>query len=207
MAGVQGAQATASRELSHRDRCARALPDVFRGGFDLLRLVRRPDPLDAVRAGRAADAADAAQPRTDGSVRWLRHSLAQAMQGIKQQAQDRVAFVVGYTPDGNQCLEESHVTRGISQRLREILDRMPGDSAQRARLAASIEHRLQARYPAGTSSPAQFLPHASGRKAMQGVLPDSTDLLMVDTACSSSLYAVDIGVKGLLTGKCDVAVC
>jgi acyl transferase domain-containing protein len=31
--------------------------------------------------------------------------------------------------------------------------------------------------------------------------------MMVDTACSSSLYAVDIGIKGLLMGKQDIAVC
>ena len=37
----------------------RPLPDVLRRGLDLLRVVRRPDPLDAVPAGRAADAADA----------------------------------------------------------------------------------------------------------------------------------------------------
>jgi 3-oxoacyl-(acyl-carrier-protein) synthase len=30
---------------------------------------------------------------------------------------------------------------------------------------------------------------------------------MVDTACSSSLYTVDIGVKGLLMGRQDIAVC
>ena len=144
---------------------------------------------------------------TDGSVRWLRHSLKQAMDSIKQNAQDRIAFVVGYTADGNQCLEESHVTRGISRRLHEILDRMPGDATQRAQLVAAIDRRLQARYPAGTASPAEFLPYVCGRKAMAGLLPETTQLLMVDTACSSSLYAVDIGVKGLLTGKCDVAVC
>ena len=39
----------------------RPLADVLRRGLDLPRLVRRPDPLGAVRAGRAADAADAAR--------------------------------------------------------------------------------------------------------------------------------------------------
>ena len=42
---------------------------------------------------------------------------------------------------------------------------------------------------------------------MSGILPDRTALMMVDTACSSSLYAVDLGIKGLLTGQHDVAVC
>ncbi|MFD0383277.1 beta-ketoacyl synthase N-terminal-like domain-containing protein [Streptomyces stramineus] len=42
---------------------------------------------------------------------------------------------------------------------------------------------------------------------MSGVLPEDTQLQMVDTACSSSLYAVDIGIKGLLMGKQDIAVC
>ncbi|HKG49050.1 MAG TPA: SDR family NAD(P)-dependent oxidoreductase, partial [Actinomycetales bacterium] len=38
-------------------------------------------------------------------------------------------------------------------------------------------------------------------------LPDDAELLMVDTACSSSLYAMDIGMKSLLLGTADVAVC
>ncbi|MEO8630143.1 MAG: glucose 1-dehydrogenase, partial [Betaproteobacteria bacterium] len=143
----------------------------------------------------------------DGSVRWLRHSLQQAMQGVQQKDDDRVSFVVGYTPDGNQCLEESYVARGIGHRFREILASMPGGSAQNEPLAKHIEDSLQTRYSAGTVSPAAFLPDVSGRKAMQGILPAATELLMVDTACSSSLYAVDIGVKGLIMGKCDVAVC
>jgi 3-oxoacyl-(acyl-carrier-protein) synthase/NAD(P)-dependent dehydrogenase (short-subunit alcohol dehydrogenase family) len=42
---------------------------------------------------------------------------------------------------------------------------------------------------------------------MAGILPDDTQLQMVDTACSSSLYAIDIGIKGLLMGKQDIAVC
>ena len=42
---------------------------------------------------------------------------------------------------------------------------------------------------------------------MKSVLPENTEVLMVDTACSSSLYAIDIGIKGLLMGKHDVAVC
>jgi len=51
------------------------------------------------------------------------------------------------------------------------------------------------------------LPETSGRKAMQGLLPAHTELLMVDTACSSSLHAVDIGIKRLLTSKTGIAVC
>ena len=39
----------------------RPLADVLRRGLDLPRLVRRPDPLGAVPAGRAADAADSAR--------------------------------------------------------------------------------------------------------------------------------------------------
>ena len=39
------------------------------------------------------------------------------------------------------------------------------------------------------------------------LLPDGTELLMLDTACSSSLYAIDLGMKSLLLGTHDIAVC
>ena len=42
---------------------------------------------------------------------------------------------------------------------------------------------------------------------MAGLLPGDTKLQVVDTACSSSLYAIDIGIKDLLMGQKDIAIC
>ena len=157
--------------------------------------------------GTSAGDTGAAEPCVDASVRWLRHALAHAMRGVKRNDADHLTFVVGYTPDGNPCLEQSYVARGYTHRLREILEQLDGDNQESRALAGLIEQRLQARYRGGAMSPADFLPEVSGRKAMHDLLPENTELLMVDTACSSSLHAVDIGIKGLLTGKSEIAVC
>ena len=95
----------------------------------------------------------------------------------------------------------------MAHRLAEAMERadLPADEA--AKLQAEIDEALRERYARGAEEPIRYLPHNVGRRAMEGVLPEDTELVMVDTACSSSLYTVDIGVKGLLTGRQDIAVC
>jgi 3-oxoacyl-(acyl-carrier-protein) synthase len=139
---------------------------------------------------------------------WLRHSLRQALAGVKRQAADRYTLVVGYTPDGSQHLEESQVLAGMRQELLALLEQSADlSAAEKENLRSHIETTLESYYRRGLKAPANFLPHRVGRNALSGLLPDDTELMMVDTACSSSLYAVDIGIKGLLMGKHDVAVC
>jgi len=140
---------------------------------------------------------------TDETTRWLRHALIQALRGVARNATDRVSFCVGYTADGNHHLEEATVLSGATHRLREhgrehgvpleVLDRTTD---------ALAKHLWRGRHGA-----ADVLPHRVGQAAMSGLLPENTELLMLDTACSSSLYAIDIGMKGLLLGTLDVAVC
>ena len=143
----------------------------------------------------------------DSTALWLRHALLQALRGVHRRQSDRYNFVVGYTADGSQHLEESQVVAGMAHRLAEAMERadLPADEA--AKLQAEIAEALRERYARGAEEPIRYLPHNVGRRAMEGVLPQNTELVMVDTACSSSLYTVDIGVKGLLTGRQDIAVC
>ncbi|MBV9282939.1 MAG: SDR family oxidoreductase, partial [Chloroflexi bacterium] len=138
---------------------------------------------------------------------WLRHSLLQAMQGVTRREGDRFSFVVGYTADGSQHLEESLVLTGALHHCRQALEDMPVSAADREESLREVRRTLEQRYWRGASSPSAFLPHKVGYDAMDGVLPPDTGLQMVDTACSSSLYTVDIGIKGLLMGKHDIAVC
>ncbi len=140
---------------------------------------------------------------TELTTLWLRHSLYQALEGVKRKQADRYSFVVGYTPDGNQHLEESMVIASTMHHLESTLAGAPGSDEFLKQAKAALEQE----YWRGAFNPSDLLPHQVGRKAMQGVLPEQTELLMVDTACSSSLYAIDIGIKGLLTGKHDIAVC
>jgi NAD(P)-dependent dehydrogenase (short-subunit alcohol dehydrogenase family)/3-oxoacyl-(acyl-carrier-protein) synthase len=147
--------------------------------------------------------ADANEQSTELTTLWLRHSLYQALDGVKREVADRYSFVVGYTPDGNQHLEESMVIASTMHHLEQTLAGAPGSEAFLKQARAALEQE----YWRGAFDPSALLPHQVGRKAMDGILPEQTELLMVDTACSSSLYAVDIGIKGLLTGKHDIAVC
>jgi hypothetical protein len=138
---------------------------------------------------------------------WLRHSLVQALKGVNRQPQDRYSFNVGYTADGSQHLEETQVLHGMLQRLEEILAKENLTEAEKKQLLSDIEKSLKERYWRGVQHPARFLPHSVGLNSMQGILPEQTELVMVDTACSSSMYGVDLGIKGLLMGKYDIAVC
>lgn len=131
---------------------------------------------------------------TDETTRWLRHALLQALRGVARRDTDRFTFCVGYTADGNQHLEEALILSGITQRLSPALDQESTSA-------------IADRFWRGRAGCAEFLPHRVGRAAMKNILPDATELLMLDTACSSSLYAIDIGMKSLLLGTHDIAVC
>jgi NAD(P)-dependent dehydrogenase (short-subunit alcohol dehydrogenase family)/3-oxoacyl-(acyl-carrier-protein) synthase len=148
-----------------------------------------PDPDLAEEIARGAVS-------TDETTQWLRHALRQALRGVARRDTDRFTFCVGYTADGNQHLEEALVLSGISERLHGLGTQVP-----------TVTNAIADRLWRGRGGCAQFLPHRVGQAAMKDVLPDGTELLMLDTACSSSLYAIDLGMKSLLLGTHDVAVC
>lgn len=139
-----------------------------------------------------------AEAGLDQTALWLRHSLHQALDGVRRNAQDRFSFCVGYTPDGSQHLEEAFVLRSSLETLAE-----DGDDA----VDGPIGDALRRRFSRGDDPSASYLPHRIGQDAMAGILPPATRVHMVDTACSSSLYAMDLGVRDLLSGRSDIAVC
>jgi cytochrome P450/NAD(P)-dependent dehydrogenase (short-subunit alcohol dehydrogenase family)/3-oxoacyl-(acyl-carrier-protein) synthase len=143
----------------------------------------------------------------ESTTLWLRHSVLQAMEGVARAADDRCSFLVGYTADGSQHLEEATVRAGVLARIAPVLDDLGLSAADRAAALATIDNRLSEHYQRSGPDPLRFFPHQVGLQAMRGVLPPQTELLLVDTACSSSLYAVDLGIKGLLEGRHDIAVC
>ncbi|MBA0050974.1 SDR family oxidoreductase [Streptomyces sp. AJS327] len=129
---------------------------------------------------------------------WLRHSLVQALDGVRRTERDRFSFHVGYTADGSQHLEEA----GILASVRHLMAEATADPE----LRAAVGRVLSRRYHRGAGTP-RFLPHQVGEEAMAGILPGDTRVQMVDTACSSSLYAIDLGMKDLLSGARSIAVC
>ncbi|KVT83219.1 beta keto-acyl synthase [Burkholderia territorii] len=160
------------------------------------------DPCPKVRAELDAGTA----PR-ELTTLWLRHALCQSLDGVALRDADRVAFLVGYTADGSQHLEEGMVLAAARERLNAVLIDAGVDAAERERRVAAIDAVLSARYARGAGDLASFFPHRVGLNAMKGVLPDSAQCMMVDTACSSSLYSIDLGIKALLLGKQDVVAC
>ncbi|MBH5337825.1 hypothetical protein IHE55_24815 [Streptomyces pactum] len=163
-----------------------------------------PGSVDSM-AGRGRDE-DPGQDH-ELTTMWLRHSLVQALDGVRHRDTDRCSFVVGYTPDGSQHLEEAGVLDSVTRMAGDIVDGLELSEAERRALREDIDGALARRYWRAAHGGSRFLPHRVGELAMAGLLPPATELHMVDTACSSSLYAIDIAAKGLLMGKQDIAVC
>ncbi|QXJ23390.1 SDR family oxidoreductase [Actinomadura graeca] len=176
-----------AEDKSYQDTC------VFITGF-------QPD-------GAALEGLPTSADETEFTTLWLRHSLVQALTGVRRTGRDRFSFNVGYTADGSQHLEEAGVLATTRRLTREILAEMDVGGPRRDQLLDEVDRVLSGRYHRAAVPFPHFLPHEVGHQAMAGVLPADTQVQMVDTACSSSLYAVDIGVKGLLAGRQDIAVC
>ncbi|MEU6055954.1 SDR family oxidoreductase [Streptomyces xanthochromogenes] len=177
----------ADEDKSYQDTC------VFITDF-------RPEPA-------ALEGADGTADDTELTTQWLRHSLVQALDGVHRTDRDRFSFHLGYTADGSQHLEEAGVLAAARHMTVGITGEMGLPAAERERLTGRVDKVLSGHYHRGSTDRPQFLPHQVGRRAMRGILPDATQVQMVDTACSSSLYAIDIGVKDLLMGRQDIAVC
>jgi NAD(P)-dependent dehydrogenase (short-subunit alcohol dehydrogenase family)/3-oxoacyl-(acyl-carrier-protein) synthase len=150
---------------------------------------------------------EGAPDEQEHTTRWLRHSLVQALRGVKVRGDERWSVTVGYTPDGSHHLEEASVLAGTLHHLEGALESSALPESARRTVREHATKVLRDRYRRGAGRSSEFLPHRVGRNAVAGILPRDTEVQMVDTACSSSLYAVDIGVKALLMGKSDVSVC
>lgn len=141
-------------------------------------------------------------PRTgDPLPRWLRRVVRQALAGIRRHPQDQFGCYVGMWTGGSRSVEEQLL---VSATARGASAHLPGG---RAAHEARLRTLLATSYPGAEAEPERSLSDRVVRRALAGLLPDSTDVITVDTACSSSLYTVDIGVKGLASGICDIALC
>ncbi|WP_407562554.1 SDR family NAD(P)-dependent oxidoreductase [Streptomyces sp. 184] len=145
------------------------------------------DPHPRLRAELAAGRA----PEREPSGRWLRHSVLQALDGVRIDAGTRTFAAVGMTADGGHAAEHSLLRHGA-----RLLAGPGGADAD----------PLAALYPAGSPDLADTAPYRVVREALAG-LADPVETVVVDTACSSSLYSFDFGMRALREGRADVALC
>ncbi|MEU6201625.1 SDR family oxidoreductase [Streptomyces sp. NPDC047061] len=145
---------------------------------------------------------DVRDPSLDLPMLWLRHSLYQALEPVARSSGDRFSLSVGCTADGSQHLEEALVLGAVRHALREA-----AEDGTAARDVADAEAAVTDRFRRGVRGVQAFTPHRSVGDAMRGILPDDASVHVLDTACSSSLYAVDLGVRDLVAGRADIAVC
>ena len=139
--------------------------------------------------------------RPEFTARWLRHSAIQSLDGVATAEGDRYSIYVGYTPDGSQHLQESLVGQQLAEFLAE------SDQGSDAGLANDVAALRERCLPFAQSDDTVPAPYDIGRQAFRDLVPDDSYLVMVDTACSSSLYTIDLGVRDLVSGRCDIALC
>lgn len=153
----------------------------------------------------AAEIAEGRFSPCDRETVWLRHCLLQARDHLVVRDGDRHALLVGGSVVTSQCLDEAIVTEAVAwnvaARLSACNPRPPLTDV--ARLRAGISQHFGCR----TGDPGRLLPDRMIRSAAAGLLPADIDAIIVDTACSSSLYSVDLGIKLLTQGRCDIAYC
>lgn len=127
----------------------------------------------------------------DRTTLLLRHSLLQALDSVTVRPHDRYGAYLGAQP-GSLALEDSVLLSTARAAVKSS--------------TAAAKH-LHSHYPFAPGQPSDSFPERMLRTACRGLLPDDSDLLVIDTACSSSLYAIDLGVKSLLSGDRDVVLC
>ena len=98
-----------------------------------------------------AAAADAPPDGYELTTLWLRHSLVQALEGVRRRDDDRFAFVVGYTADGSQHLEEASVLAGLIDKAGNALAECGAGDAEQRQLLDEITRTLRGRYWRGAA--------------------------------------------------------
>ncbi|WP_051753788.1 SDR family oxidoreductase [Streptomyces achromogenes] len=131
----------------------------------------------------------------DDASRWLRHALLQAREHVRTGPGRRCAAYIGGWPGGSQSLVESVLVDVVT---RPLADRQEAEQVRKA-LFEHYRHAL----PASEAA----TPDAVVREVFSRLPESLTESCVVDTACASSLYAVDLGVKALLAGECEIAYC
>jgi hypothetical protein len=143
-------------------------------------------------------------PRDRETV-WLRHCLLQARDHVAVRDGDRHALLVGGSVVASQCLDEAIVTESVAWNVAARLSAC--DPRPSLTDVARLRAGMSQHFGGQTDDPGRLLPDRMIRSAAAGLLPADADAIIVDAACASSLYSVDLGIKLLTQGRCDIAYC
>ncbi|MFH9663492.1 beta-ketoacyl synthase N-terminal-like domain-containing protein [Streptomyces sp. NPDC017248] len=187
-----------------REPCARFAPDDFWAqdpAAEDRTYGRVFGELTAFTAHPRLDASWTAPGQGDLQAAWLRHSLLQALDATHVPHGSRLALFLAATTEASHewdaALAADLTAGGIARNL-------PGDhDTTRARVRA----RLATTDPGAAHPHHHYQPHTLARRAMHGIVPHDTPVLVVDNICPAGLYAIDLGVRHLLAGETDVALC
>jgi hypothetical protein len=141
----------------------------------------------------------------DRETIWLRHCLLQARDHLVVRDGDRQALVVGSSVVTSQRLDEAIVTEAVAWNVAARLSAF--DPRPSPTDVARLRARMSQHFSCSIDDPGRLLPDSMIRSAAVGLLPDDAEAIVVDTACSTSPYSVDLGIKLLTQGRCDIVYC
>jgi 3-oxoacyl-(acyl-carrier-protein) synthase/NAD(P)-dependent dehydrogenase (short-subunit alcohol dehydrogenase family) len=150
----------------------------------------------------AAELSQGRLSEQDSTVVWLRHCIAQAVDGVAITDSDRCTSYFGGSVDTSQQAEETTLVQTVAHGM---VERLAVD--QRATELTRLRARLSSHYRNTRPRPVLALPDRVIRAAVAGLLPNETTCVVVDAACASSLYGLDLAVRDILAGESTVTCC
>ncbi|WP_190815974.1 hypothetical protein [Saccharopolyspora pogona] len=122
--------------------------------------------------------------RGDLQVFWLRRCLMQCLSTTTEPApHSRSALFLAASTEANHELDAALAADMV---LDGMVDRLP---AGRAEARSEIRQLRPEADPCVASPHEKFLPYKQAERAVQGILPEGTPILVVDNICPSGLYA------------------
>ncbi|WP_194923420.1 SDR family oxidoreductase [Catenulispora pinisilvae] len=129
----------------------------------------------------------------------LRHGAIQAINGVATSSDDRWTCVTaaGIAPYP-QVQQASLLGNGFQALASEHLG---------TDLAELATHAIAARYNSSALPVLDNIAPFAVSNALSKLVPHNAELICLDSACASSLHALDIAVRALREGSCDIALC
>jgi acyl transferase domain-containing protein/NAD(P)-dependent dehydrogenase (short-subunit alcohol dehydrogenase family)/acyl-CoA thioesterase FadM len=170
----------------------------------------RPDKTYSLLSGRADASERGAAGRYYSPEEWARlPAVARFLAIATAQCQDnlrtampspkRVHCYLGSTGDGSADYDEVFLVAAAEEEIRAGTAPEPGKEQFCQALEQILGRTLK---DAG-----ERVPYRSYLAVVQRLLGAGAKVLAVDAACASSLYAIDLGLRALRDGQCDVAIC